>query len=419
MKTMIEMKTKFKNIWLFIIPALVIGALISSCNEEESAGDPSIAYIRVTDPASSDSLLVSAFLGNTIAIRGENLQNVREVWFNDQQASLNPVYITSSTIITDVPNKAPVEITDVLKLVMSNGSTYDHAFVVSIPAPEIYSMSNEHAADGGSASIYGQYFFDPVPIVVQFPASGGGIVEAEIVEVADDQLDIIIPNGAVEGTITVITNFGEAESTLHFRDSRNIFLNWDDLNADGSWRPGIYINDEHSIDGNYMRFRGTYSASAPRVEGPDGDDIYTSQFWGQANGRPEGNLLPGEPEDYVLKFEAKVIDWYASYLNICFSPWDNNGNQEVWSNTFNARAIWGPWDVENAPYDTDGEWRTFTIPITDFMWAMDMPGDNVEYTEMKFDKNVTGGMSFWMLGAPMADNSPFEVYIDNVRIVEK
>lgn len=414
------MKTKIKNIWLFIIPVLVIGALISSCNDEASVGDPSVSYVRVTDPASSDSLLVSAFLGNTIAIRGENLQNVREVWFNDQQASLNPVYITSHTIITDVPNKAPVEITDVLKLVLSNGSTYEHTFIVSIPAPEIYSMSNEHASEGASAIIYGQYFFDPVPIVVQFPAAAGGVVEAEIVEVADDRLEIIVPAGAAEGPINVITNFGEVESTLHFRDSRNIFLNWDDLNASGSWRDGSpYGNDEHSIDGNYLRLKGTYSAASPRVEGPDGENIYTSQFWAQANGREDVPLLPGEPGDYVLKFEAKVIDWYASYLNICFSPYDMNGNGEVWTNDYNARAIWGPWDVKGEPYNTDGEWRTFAIPITDFMWAMGMPGDNVEYTEMKFDKNVTGGMSFWMLGAPMSDNSPFEVYIDNVRIVEK
>ena len=60
---------------------------------------------------------------------------------------------------------------------------------------------------------------------------------------------------------------------------------------------------------------------------------------------------------------------------------------------------------------------TVTIPMTEFKWAMGLTDDQVTYTEMKFNKAVTGSLSLWVLSAPEADNSPFEFYIDNIRIV--
>ena len=164
-----------------------------------------------------------------------------------------------------------------------------------------------------------------------------------------------------------------------------------------------------------MKFQGVYNAGE-RIEGEGSP--YESQFWAQVAGRPEGNLLPGEPGDYDMKFEIKVINWYGSHLNFCFAPWNHSGsNQELWSNTINARAVWGPWEATGAPVSTNDQWVTVTIPMTEFKWAMGLTGGQVTYTEMKFNKAVTGSLSLWVLSAPEADNSPFEFYIDNIRIV--
>ncbi|RED97928.1 glycan-binding surface protein [Marinoscillum furvescens] len=411
------MKKLYKNRLALLLPLMLVVALMSSC-EDDDTGSPAIHYVRVANPESSDSLLAGAFLGDLIVVVGENLGGARELWFNDKQAVLIPTYITDQAIFVDIPNQAPTEVTNTIQIVFKDGSTLAYDFEVAISEPVLSSMTHEYAEVGSTTTITGDFFFEPITV------SFTGNVEASVEVVDQNTLQVTIPEGAQSGPLTVSTNFGTTETSFHYKDERNIFLNYDDKNADGSWRPGLYVTDQHSLDGNYLKLSGNYSADSPREEGPVGDNHYESQFWGQAAGRPEGSLIPipAEPQNYVLKFEAKVISWYASYLNICFSPWDNAGNQEVWTNAFNPRAIWGPWAAADQNFDTGGRWITVTIPLTDFMYDMDMnDSDEVEYTPSatKWNPDNTGGLSFWVLAAPMADNSPFEIYIDNVRIVEQ
>ncbi len=409
------MKQLFKYTWLMIIPMFVIGMGLTSCDDDENAGEPVIHYVRASNPLSADSLIAGAFLGDLIVIIGENLGQTRELWFNNQEALLTPTYITNTSIFVNVPNKAPSEVTNEIRLVFADGSSYQYEFTVEISEPQLDFMRSEYAPVGTTTRISGDFFFDP--ILVRF--TGGA--EAEVTIVDQNNLDITIPEGAEPGPITVITNFGTTESSFHYQDQRNIFLNYDDLNADGSWRPGLYVTDEHSLDGNYLKLSGTYSADAPREEGPLGDNHYESQFWGEGNGRPQASLIPGDPDNYVLKFEVKVIEWYASVLNICFAPWNNAGNQEIWGNDLNPRAIYAPWQEADATFDTGDEWITVVIPISEFMYDMGVTDIDVEYTVSanKFNTDNAGSLSLWMLGAPQADNSPFEVYVDNMRIVEK
>lgn len=405
------MKKLFQNICLLIVPVIMIGALITSCEDEES-GTPRIRYVRGTNPESGDSLYAGAFLGNLIAIMGENLGSTREVWFNDQQAELTPTYITNSSILVRVPSEAPVEVTNTLLLVFANGSTLSYDFVVEIPAPEIASMESEFVADGDIALINGAYFFDVTPVEVLFTAVGGGQIAGEVISVTPTQLEVVVPDGADTGPITVITNFGETESTLHFRDDRNIILNYDDLTAAGSWRPGPVSNID-PLDGNYLRLFGTLDANERS------EDNFESQFWGHTRYPEERNLFEGFPEDLVLKFEARVVEWSGSYLQICWGPWDNAGNQEVWSN-LNGRGLWRPWEENGGTFSTNGKWITVAIPLTDMKYSHNQDGGNNAWPEdMPFDKDVAGTLSFWVVATQDADNSPVEIHIDNVRIVEK
>lgn len=42
-------------------------------------------------------------MGTTVAIVGENMRTIKEVWFNDQQAVLNTSLITPTALIVQVP----------------------------------------------------------------------------------------------------------------------------------------------------------------------------------------------------------------------------------------------------------------------------------------------------------------------------
>lgn len=413
------MKALIKNIWLYSIAVMMAGAIMTSCEDDDevNGGKPVIHYVRVTNPGASDSLLEAAFLGNLVAIMGDNLSEVRELWFNDRKAALNPTYITDRTVIVNVPNAAPVETTDEMKLVFRDGSVLTHRFVVRIPPPEVLSMDLEYVPDGEVAVIHGDYFFDVTPVKVEFPSAAGGYIEAQVVSVEEDRLEVVVPEGSGSGAIRVTTNFGSVESSLHFRDQRNIIINYDDKIPTGAWRNGLF-ESAGGIDGQYLVLRGVLGKNQ-RAEDYNGGG-YVSQFWGQASGSPEGPFVTGIVDDYVMKFEARVVDWYGSHLNITFAPWNHsNSNQEYWSNSINARGLWAPWEEEDKPFSTGEEWITVTIPMSDMQYYMDQPDDVVYTPGQKFIKENTGSLSFWMIGSPKSDNSPVEVFIDNVRIVEK
>jgi hypothetical protein len=412
---MLKMKAIKRYMRLLFIPLVVVGVglTINACSEDdlENGGEPVIYYIRNTDPVKSDSLYIGAPLGNLIAIVGDNLGATNKIMFNDQEAILNSTYVTDKSILVTIPPDAPQVRNDKMILFFRDGSTLEYEFKVDISAPLVINMENEWAKTGETAVIRGNYFFEP--LTLKF-SNGAAITPASI---SQTEIRFEVPADAPEGPITVATNFGTTESVFHFRDNRNIILNYDELTSTGSWRYGNFVEDEQSLDRKYVKFKGVYN-EGERNEGSDGNSLYESQFWAGRSGRPEKNFLPGEPTDYSMKFEVKVVNWYGSSLNLCFAPWGwQDSNQELWSNTLNARGVWAPWAQNNQPVTTNGKWVTVEIPMTEFKWAMGMANGNVTYTETKFDKKVTGSLSLWVISAPGAANSPFEFYIDNIRIV--
>jgi hypothetical protein len=173
------MKTINKTLAVLFIAFAMIG-IYSSCNKEDNGGEPSIKYVRVTNPESSDSLLVGAGQGKLIAIVGENLGGAKEIWFNDQQASLTPTYISNTSILVSVPNPIPKTISNILKIIFSNGKVLEHRFEVQISKPAVSSMVSEHVNTGDVAVIRGNFFY--APLTVTF--TGG--VTGELVAIKDN-----------------------------------------------------------------------------------------------------------------------------------------------------------------------------------------------------------------------------------------
>ncbi len=412
MKKYLKIYSKLPGLFLLLL-SVVSGAFFQACDNKnlDSGGTPAVIYIRLTDPLKSDSLIAHAFMGSNIVIMGENLQNVTEVWFNDQAAKLNTSFITRTNIIVTIPNKIPETVTNKIRLVTNDGTEITYPFGVDVPSPLIAAMLCEYVKDGATAVIQGNFFInDPsAPLKVFFP----GNVEGVVLSVNLTEIRVKVPAGTGPGTLVVKSIYGSTRSTFYFRDDRNIFLNFDELTSGGSWRSGTTRSDGNSLDRNYVMLKGELGDNAGGEDFSGGG--FVCELWGDANGRPEKNFFTGSPVDYLLKFEANVKEWSGAYLNICFGPWKASvggiQNQLYWGN-INARGLWKPWEgTSTGSFKTDG-WITVTIPMTDMKY-------NTSFAAMSFDPAKAGSMTLWMKGpaATTGGTCKMEVYFDNFRIV--
>lgn len=344
--TTIRMKTIYKSLLLTLL-IFSVAAVYTSCSEDSlpNNGEPRIRYVRITAPGSSDSLLVAAFQGSVVAITGENLQDTREIWFNDRKASLSPTYITGTTIITTVPSQIPEEVSNKMTLVFGNGQTLEYPFEVAVSEPEVLSMVSEYVPTGGVATIRGDYFYEPLTVTF----TGG--VTATIVSVDEKVLEVEVPEGVQPGPITVTTNFGETVSDFWFRDNRNIFISSDPFT--GWWNENYVVKnpgagDPPAINGNYIRVK----------------KIVDPWVWTEVAGGPAsamGDISKNIPDEAILKPEKYNFKFEVNTMK----PYDNNMfifNVGLISENNNAYK-WAP------PYDTKGKWQTVVIPFEEVMKA--------------------------------------------------
>ncbi|HUC79807.1 MAG TPA: IPT/TIG domain-containing protein, partial [Flavisolibacter sp.] len=208
---------KVQNIFLLVFTAVMLSGVYTSCkkNDLPNNGQPRITYIRITAPESSDSLLVGAGQGRLIAIMGENLDKAVEIWFNDQKAVLTPTYITNTSILVSVPSRVPIDITNKIKIIFSDGRELLHNFTVQISKPSITSMVCEYVKTNDVATIRGDFFYAPITVTFTGGATG------QITSLKDQEIQVMVPAGAQPGPITIKTNFGETVSDFWFRDDRN------------------------------------------------------------------------------------------------------------------------------------------------------------------------------------------------------
>ncbi len=329
-----------KNILPILLMFVAATCMFASCKKDSSSGaTPVVNYIRITSPESSDSLLAGAGQGQLIAIVGDNLQNAREVWFNNQQARLTPTYISKTTILASVPSNIPDSITNTITIIFKNGYKLEYPFEVQISKPYIGSMLCEFVNDGDVATILGNYFYEPLTVTF----NGGAT--AELVSVEDDQLQFKVPAGAQAGPVTITTNFGETKSDFWFRDSRNIFIGSDPFQG---WNNASLVvtnpgpNDPPKINGNYFRIKAQVSSWSWN-ELADGDAGSMPSY---SKNIPDDAIL--HPEKYYLKFEINTMKPYNNSMITI------NAGGSVVQDTKGYK--WAP------PFDSKGLWQTVVIP---------------------------------------------------------
>lgn len=442
------MKTRYIN-WFFVAALAMMGCLMTACEDqpdkyEIADGVPTLKYVRSPLPEEADSLLVGAYLGNTVCLVGDNLRSIYELYFNDQKATLNTSYMTDHTILVDIPKNIPEEVTNKIYMVTKSGAKVDFDFNVMVPAPVVSSMSCEYAPAGSEAVLYGDYFVDDpnIPLTISMP--GDITVEGEqITSITKTAVKFIVPEGAVQGNIRVKSIYGTGQSVFQYKDTRNILFDWDGkyegaLAAGNSWngdneKKGQILASVPPVDGKYM-VMGPATLSGGQWQTPR---EYLMMYWPDPNATegcvPLYNLPQFKKmlEDYkieelALKFEVYVPTsnpWMAEGMQIRFTSLDevsmsNQTQAYIWNDDESheegkaPRGVWVPWE-ETGSYDTNNQWVTVTLKMSEFNKLVSGLASDTEFTQDRF-----AGLSIFLRGGGV-DGKECEpiICIDNIRVV--
>lgn len=403
-----------------------------SCSKTDAEIDegktPSVSYVRYCDPDEANNHLEGAFLGETVAIMGANLGDVQEIWFNDQKATLNPTYVTSSSVIVTIPTVISENITDKMRLISSKGHECTYDFAVLIPVPQVNAIDNEWANPGDEVTISGLYMvdYDDSPLQIEFP--GGVKVPHEDMVIADHTgVTFKVPQGATEGRVLVTSRYGTGYSNFTYRDTRGMLIDWDGVRGQGiartnGWRDGSKIVTDSfegipALDGNYACFNTVKSDYNAMDE-----DNASFNHWSQYDG--EGHVPGLNPadlfdtanwQDYTLKFEAFVPEynpWTICSLNIIWSKAEqNNDNAYLFDDTW-PRALWTPWE-KTGSYTTGGKWVTISVPLANTNQTR-----FAEACPTAIDSSCFRGLSFIVCWGPASELTDQRVIlaVDNIRI---
>ena len=382
---------------LFCLIALVASFSMASCEDEPDKyevadGLPTVRYIRSPYAVSADSLITEASTGTTICLVGENLRSIYELYFNDVQAILNSSYMTDNTVIVDVPQSIPTEVSNKMYMVTRNGETVEYDFSVTVPAPTLTTMSCEYAPAGSEVTITGNYFVDDpnVPLSVVFP---GDIEVTEFTNISQSSISFIMPECTEEGAIDVTTIYGTTTSAFHFLDTRGMLFDFDGMTGLGNhgWHDRTITSDETSITGNFVQL-GDGNTTLDAAGGWNDSQFafeYWPGSWNTPTDYPEGEGIRlydlADFSDYTnmsIKFEMYIPSsnpWSSGAMQVIFAGTDlvtyGNGGTDIYGNAIAGpnntyfqndelpRALYRPWTTTGS-YHTDDQWVTVSLPIS-------------------------------------------------------
>lgn len=432
---------------LALVP--VIAFCMTSCQDQPDAfrqadGVPVLHYVRYAD---RDVVITEAYMAETVCLVGDNLRSINQLWFNDQKAILNTSYMTDHTLLVSVPKEMAVEETDKIYMITAQKDTVKYDFKVFPPVPQVKEMSFEYAKAGERVTIYGDYFYQKeggVPLTVEFP--NAIVTDIPDSDITFSSVTVTVPDEALPGKIKVTTASGTGASDFMFRDDRGLLFDFDGTN-------GLYTTNkgwhevplaEGGVSGKCMMLDA--SGEEFKCDGSDWHDgTCHFEYWA-------GNWK--DPEDYgdwdgrrlfdivdftnfrsmVLKFEVKIDPehaWTGCPMQIIFSGVQHvsNGNKvkDIYGNTLAGcnneyfhndeislpRYLWRPW-AKTGSYDTNGEWRTVTVPISGFNQYSDgTPAAG------NLSVDCFANLELFFYAGTESEGTPCSpiVYVDNIRAV--
>ncbi len=448
-----KLLNKLMRFGFFCGLATLTGFATVSCEDEPdkyevAGGVPTVRYIRSPYAASADSLITAATTGSTVCLVGENLRSVYELYFNDRQAILNNSYITDNTLLVDVPQTIPGEVSDKIYMVTRSGQTVEYDFHVTVPAPTLTAMSCEYAPVGSEATITGNYFVDDpnVPLEVMFP---GDVPVTEFTDISQSSISFIVPECTEEGPVEVTTIYGTTTSAFQYLDTRGMLFDFDGVTGLGNhgWHTREILSDETSITGNFVQLGDGVTVMS--ADGGWNDSQFSFEYWAGSWDNPQ-NVTSGDGialynlvdftdyADMALKFELYIPSsnpWSAGAMQVAFEGLDLvtlsgnpiegysgyvaganmyifNGEGTRDEGTF-GRAMYRPW-TSTGSYHTDDQWVTVTIPLTSFTY--DRAG--AATTNVPNSPEDFASLNIFVVGGGVNGTECMPIFkIDNIRAV--
>jgi len=406
MKNIYKLTNKIVTM-LIVLATLLIA--IPACNDNPdayvtTAGTPEVSYVRIPDALSSDSLVTHAYMGTTIALIGNNLTSIKQLWFNDQQAVLNTSLIKSTALIVSVPNTIPQNITNTMYLINSKGDTVKFNFKVDVPNPLLTSLKCEYVPEGGTVVIKGNYFL-PVegstkPEVYFTP----NIQATEIVSYSLTEIQVKVPAGADVGPISVKSRYGTTRSDFRFRDNTNLICDFKSSTFGNPWGLGAF-SSENPCSGQYLLFQNSSFAAWSWLNN-------MMFVYSAVDGNGNNPIATGDISKLALRFEANIDSWSDEPMCIWFSPYESSFSGINVDASY-AQYHWKPYltGTVKSTYKSDG-WETYTIPLSSFNTDK---GETL--TSRKIDDiSKYTNINLMLFGAADA-TYPIKVCIDNLRVV--
>ena len=459
-------KIKIYTKGLLFASLAVAGLTLSSCKDqpdkyEVADGKPTVNYVRclssevhnnndATDMHyTNGELVLEASPQSTLALIGENLRSVYELYFNDRKAILNTSYITDNTLIVDVPKDVPIMVTDKIYMITQSKDTVTYDFHVVIPSPVVTAMSCEYAKPGDRVKITGSYMVNDagVPLEVYFRNAKDQEIPATINSISDDftSIEVTVPDDAAEGPLTVTSIYGTTYSSFYYKDTRGMLFDFDNGRTQQGWHARTITSSEKSLSGKYLVL-GEGATMSEDGAWDDGNNSF--EYWCGDWNTPESYPDPAgirlfdvvdfsKPENMNLKFEMRIPStnaWAAGAMQIIFAPTsavtlsgnspDIYGNEVAGANnTFFRtkadggldipRALYRPWTATGS-FDTNDEWITVTIPISSsFVYNFD--GSGLTFNLQKED---FASLTIFIVGGGVngTECNPY-IMIDNIRAV--
>ncbi len=408
----------------------VAAASLASCDRIDypdryrvADGTPKVYSVRYAD---RDLTITGAYMDEVVCLLGDNLRSIKELWFNDQKATLNTSYITDHTLIVSVPKVLPAVQTDKIYMINNVKDTVTYDFKVLPPVPSVDAMSFEYAEPGETVTVTGNYFYEP--ITVEFT----GAEATTITNITFSSFDVVVPEGALPGKIKVTTESGTGQSAFMYQDDRGMLFTFDDARGNHGWHNQTIQSDENSFSGNYLQLYK--DGVVIKADGTDwADDGYHFEYWpGNWNtpetyDDPDGIALThvvdfSDFSNMTIKFELRIPSdhpWTGCPLQIIFASISNvslgNGNNSYFHDDALSipRALYMPWQATGS-FDTGGEWITVSLPIaTEFVWYW-----TGEKASGSLNADSFAGMELFMAaGAAGGSSCTPMLQIDNIRAV--
>lgn len=356
------MKVKYSFFASVASLALCAAGLFSSC-EDKCVGCQCESFVvdRVVDADSMDVPLTQLVAKTTVVILGSGLSSTNGVYLVDKDNNsysvyLNPTFVTDNAVVVTLDCDANNVRTEKVLVTSNTGCERVIDLVKPVPAPSIKMFYSEFVPDGDTLRIAGDAFLS-VPgdgLKVYFYDEKDNKIPAEYKITHDDcELLVVVPKGVADSKpVTVSNKFGECTSSMLFRDSRNIFLDFDKTYArhivDGEsvvygtidpstidWSPNVKASTDYPLfqdlqtmmGGFPPKCNGLYQAIVSTGLGfnfTENDMIYYIPWSvGVEKTNFLGDFINEDLENLVLKFEVYIPSKVpmASFLYVVFSAY--------------------------------------------------------------------------------------------------